>query len=68
MTLTSVVDAGTVSGGGDCEGSLLRAEATTRSKESAAAISLPPDAWAMAWRRTPDLSAANATARCSGVI
>ncbi|KAF7023519.1 hypothetical protein CFC21_036020 [Triticum aestivum] len=64
--LTSEVEAGTVSGGGDCEGSRLSAADATRSNESAAA-SLPPDAWAMAWRRMPDLSAASAAARCSGV-
>ena len=68
MTLTSAGDAGMVSGSGDCVGSLLSAAATTRSKESAAATSFPPDACAMAWRRTPDRSAASAAARCSGVI
>ena len=67
MALISAVDAGTESGGGDCDGSFLSALASTRSNESPAAPS-PPDAPVMAWRRMPPLSAASAAARCSGVI
>uniref|UniRef100_A0A0A9VE23 Hsp101 n=1 Tax=Arundo donax TaxID=35708 RepID=A0A0A9VE23_ARUDO len=66
MTLISAVDAGTDSGGGDCDGSFLSALLSTRSNDSPAAPS-PPDAWVMACRMMPALSAASAAARCSGV-
>uniref|UniRef100_J3M8Y8 Uncharacterized protein n=1 Tax=Oryza brachyantha TaxID=4533 RepID=J3M8Y8_ORYBR len=66
MTLIKAVDAGTVSGGGDCDGSFLSAPLTTLSNESGAPAS-PPDACDTACRRIPPLSAASAAARCSGV-
>ncbi|KAG2633047.1 hypothetical protein PVAP13_2NG290103 [Panicum virgatum] len=66
VTLISTVDAGTEFGGGDCDGSFLRALASTHSNESPAVPS-PPDAPLMAWRRMPPLSAASAASRCSSV-